>query len=61
MNLYMLASQHYNYLNSAVFVTPSIIITSIASFLSFMAATDPAKSKDISLTVFNKSYIVYIY
>jgi len=51
LNLFMLSAQHYAYLNSAIFTTPSIIITSIASFLSFMAATDPARSKEISLSV----------
>lgn len=34
-----------------VFTVPSIIITSMASFLSFTGATDPLKSKDIALGV----------
>ena len=34
-----------------MFTTPSIVVTSMASFLSFMSAAHPEKSKDISLTV----------
>jgi len=51
MNLYHLASEHYGFLNNACFVTPSIIITSIAGFLSFLAASAPEHAKTISMTV----------
>jgi hypothetical protein len=49
--MYQLASSHYSSLNNAAFTTPSIIITSLASFLSFAGATDPSNSKNVSLTV----------
>ena len=50
-NMYSMASEHYSALNNAAFTTPSIIITSAASFLSFAGATDPVNSKTFSLTV----------
>ena len=52
-NMYSMASQHYSSLNNAAFTTPSIIITSAASFLSFAGATDPGKNvlADSQLTV----------
>ena len=50
-NMYGMASQHYSSLNNAAFTTPSIVITSAASFLSFAGATDPQNSKTFSLVV----------
>ena len=55
-NMYMLASQHYASLNMMAFTTPSIIITSVASFLSFAGATDPVNSKNIGLTVLTQIF-----
>ena len=51
MNMYSLAAEHYNNMNNTMFVTPSIITTSFASFCSFLAATDPVHGKNISLFV----------
>ena len=50
-NMFMIANQHYTYLNQSLFVTPSIVITSAASFMSFMAAAHPEDANDISLFV----------
>jgi len=38
--MYMLASEHYGYLNNTAFIVPSIIVTSLASFLSFAGNLD---------------------
>mmetsp|Transcript_32871 Transcript_32871/g.65483 ORF Transcript_32871/g.65483 Transcript_32871/m.65483 type:complete len:394 (+) Transcript_32871:1-1182(+) len=49
--MYHMAAEHYAYLNNACFTTPSIIVTSLASFLSFTSASHPVNAKNIALTV----------
>lgn len=56
-NMYSMASQHYSSLNNAAFTTPSIIITSAASFLSFAGATDPGKNVFKDSQLYSQVYI----
>lgn len=48
LSRYALAYDYYLNLNHRLFTVPSIVLTALSAFMSFAAATDPARSQVVA-------------